>query len=99
MLDQVRLLLPVHCVALSDHTPGTNGSQFFVTTVPTPHLDGKHVVFGKVLNEQSLEVLKKIENTKVDPSSSRPVETVKITKSSVQTLSESEQIAVDIGAQ
>jgi peptidyl-prolyl isomerase D len=55
---------------------GTNGSQFFITTVPTPHLDGKHVVFGEVLNGKSL--VRKIEKLPTQPGD-KPTKDVTIT--------------------
>ena len=42
--------------------PNTNGSQFFITTVKTPWLNGRHTIFGYVANEESLKVVKKLEN-------------------------------------
>ena len=56
--------LPVdaEALAMANSGPNTNGSQFFIVTYsPQPHLNGKHTVFGKVADEASMAVVRKIE--------------------------------------
>ena len=49
-------------LAMANAGPGTNGSQFFITTVPTEWLNGNHTIFGEVVSDTDLAVVKKLSN-------------------------------------
>ncbi|KAI0320530.1 peptidyl-prolyl cis-trans isomerase [Amylostereum chailletii] len=70
-----------YTVSMANAGPGTNGSQFFITTNTTPWLDGKHTIFGRALS--GLETIHTIENVKVNKSD-KPFEDIKIVNITIE---------------
>lgn len=71
-------------LAMANYGKNTNGTQFFVTIAPQPHLNGKHTIFGRVV--EALDVVQKISEVPVGPAK-KPAKDVIINKIAIERIS------------
>ncbi len=72
-----------YLLAMANAGPATNGSQFFITVAPTPHLNFKHTIFGEVADQESRDVVDAIARTATGPAN-KPLEDVVIERVTVE---------------
>jgi len=73
-------------LAMANHGPNTNGSQFFITTAPAPWLNGGYTIFGKVANKASMQTVMKLNDVATTGRSGgdRPLERQEIIKAYIK---------------